>query len=130
MIALSDKISFVLSRPVRLIPASTEEVDALIRDYYGGGSSSEAVNSMLQEFTDTALDLLTFHPGLAFRRIHVPNPPSERACRDIAARHGVPDRGPLPVSISLLPWEIQACGFTSSRKASASWFGIPTARWT
>ena len=36
-VALADKISFVLSRPVRLIAAYREEVEALIREYYGDG---------------------------------------------------------------------------------------------
>ena len=41
-VALSDKISFVLARPVRLIAASREEVEALIREYYGEESGSRS----------------------------------------------------------------------------------------
>src|SRR5262249_17649160 len=33
-VALADKLSFVVSRPVRLIAASREEVDGLIREYF------------------------------------------------------------------------------------------------
>ncbi len=96
-IALSDKISFVLSRPVQIIPASREEVEALIRDYHGGRSSSEGVDSLLQAFTDTALDPSHLSDaGLA--RAAFMSPESARvtrASRDIAARGGAPDRGPL-----------------------------------
>jgi hypothetical protein len=48
-IAQTDKISFVLARPVRLVPASREEVEALIREFFGE-ADPQAVNSMLQEF--------------------------------------------------------------------------------
>jgi hypothetical protein len=53
-IALADKISFILSRPVRLIAATREEVEALIREHFGEESSSETVDSMLQEFSEVA----------------------------------------------------------------------------
>ncbi len=53
--ATSDKITFLLSRPVRLIAASPQEVESLIRAYHGDMSDSETVDSMLQEFTDEAV---------------------------------------------------------------------------
>ena len=53
-VALADKISFVLARPVRLVAASREEVESLIREYFGEGFGTETVDSMLQEFHDTA----------------------------------------------------------------------------
>src|SRR5262245_3628443 len=55
-VALGDKLTFVLGRPVRLVPASRQEVEALIREYYGeiSGAETESVDSMLQEFTDEA----------------------------------------------------------------------------
>src|SRR5262245_57872251 len=56
-VSVSDTISFVLSRPVRLIAASREEVEGLMREYYGDASMPESVDSMLQEFTDSAQSL-------------------------------------------------------------------------
>jgi Type II secretion system (T2SS), protein E, N-terminal domain len=53
-VALKDRLSFVLCRPVRLIAASREEVEALVAEYYGGAAGTESVDSMLQEFTDEA----------------------------------------------------------------------------
>jgi hypothetical protein len=54
-VALADKISFVLARPVRLIAASREEVESLIWEYFGEISGSETADSMLQEFSDEAI---------------------------------------------------------------------------
>jgi hypothetical protein len=63
-VALADKISFVLARPVRLIPASRREVESLIRQYFGADAGSESVDSMLQEFTDEAFSAPELnHPG-------------------------------------------------------------------
>ena len=53
-IALTDKISFVIARPVRLIAASREEVETLISEYHGEESGPQRVDSMFQEFTDEA----------------------------------------------------------------------------
>ena len=39
-VGLSDKISFILSRPVRLVAASPEEIGALCRDYFRRGIRS------------------------------------------------------------------------------------------
>jgi Type II secretion system (T2SS), protein E, N-terminal domain len=64
-VALADKISFVLARPIRLIPASREEVQSLIRQYFGADSGSETVDSMLQEFTAEAVSASALrHPDL------------------------------------------------------------------
>ena len=67
-IALDDKLTFLLSRPVRLVAASREEVEALIRKFYGEVSDTEAesVDSMLQGFTDETLRISDLHhPALA-----------------------------------------------------------------
>jgi hypothetical protein len=53
-VALADKISFVIARPVRLVAASQDEVESLIGQHFGAGAGSESVDSMLQEFTDEA----------------------------------------------------------------------------
>jgi Type II secretion system (T2SS), protein E, N-terminal domain len=65
-VALADKIAFVLARPVRLIPASLDEVELLIREYFGDDSGSSPVDSMLQEFTDEAVSASQLrHPDFA-----------------------------------------------------------------
>jgi hypothetical protein len=57
-IALADKISFIIARKVRLIPASREEIAGLIARHFGAARSEvESVDSMFQSFTDTALSL-------------------------------------------------------------------------
>jgi hypothetical protein len=58
-IALGDKLTFILSRPVRLVPASIQEVETLIREFHGdiSGAEAESVDSMMQSFTDEALSL-------------------------------------------------------------------------
>ena len=56
-IALADKLSFLIARKVRLVSATREEIVALLKRYYPNrGKESESVDSMLQEFTDTAID--------------------------------------------------------------------------
>ncbi len=58
-IALADRLSSVLARRVRLIPASRAEiVDLIARGYRGaaGGAEAESVDAMLQEFTDAEDD--------------------------------------------------------------------------
>jgi hypothetical protein len=64
-VALSDRLAFLLSRPVRLIAAAREEVEALVFEYFGEESESETVDSLLQEFTDEAVSTAELrHPGL------------------------------------------------------------------
>ncbi len=50
-----DKLTFLLGRPVELVRASREEVESLIREYYGDPNGPESVSSMMQEFTDAAV---------------------------------------------------------------------------
>jgi hypothetical protein len=54
-IGLADKLRFILAKNVRLIPASRQSILAAISRYYGE-SEYESVDSMLSEFTDTAID--------------------------------------------------------------------------
>ena len=77
---------------------------------------------MLQEFTDEAVSVSDFviptSLPLAYRAPERPSaerplPGQGRSSRCVRPR--LPD----PVSIPLLPWEIQACGFTSLRKAQS-----------
>jgi hypothetical protein len=101
-VALSDKISFVLSRPVRLIAASREEVEALIREYFGDATGSETVDSMLQEFTDTADTASGLRPlFLASTAYMAPEANRTRSHSPIvSARQGAIDRGSRPGSDS------------------------------
>ncbi|MCH8829442.1 MAG: Flp pilus assembly complex ATPase component TadA, partial [Planctomycetes bacterium] len=50
-----DKLHFILNREVRPVMASTELIQAAINRHYGQ-SETESVDSMLQEFTETAID--------------------------------------------------------------------------
>ncbi|MHC5536729.1 GspE/PulE family protein [Singulisphaera rosea] len=52
-----DKLRFVLNREIEVSLAPKEAIVEAINKYYGGTSSeTESVDSMLQEFTDTAID--------------------------------------------------------------------------
>ena len=71
-IALRDKLTFVLGRPVLLIAASREEVMGLIRDHFGDADRAGPVDSLLQSFTDGEE-----HASAAMargRRAHPPRP--------------------------------------------------------
>jgi hypothetical protein len=54
-IALADKLRFILAKNVRLISAPREAIIEAINQNYGE-TESEEVSSLLQEFTDTAID--------------------------------------------------------------------------
>jgi type IV pilus assembly protein PilB len=52
-----DKLRFVLNREIEVALAPKEAIVEAINRYYGGSSGeTESVDSMLQEFTDTAID--------------------------------------------------------------------------
>jgi type IV pilus assembly protein PilB len=52
-----DKLRFVLNRDINVALASKEAIVEAINRYYGGQTrETESVDSMLQEFTDTAID--------------------------------------------------------------------------
>jgi hypothetical protein len=51
-VALADTVSFVVSRPVRLIPAAHEEVQGLIREWFGDDNDLYAVG-LMQSLSDT-----------------------------------------------------------------------------
>ena len=52
-----EKLRFVLNREIEVALAPKEAIVEAINKYYGSsGSETESVNSMLQEFTDTAID--------------------------------------------------------------------------
>ncbi|WP_152053278.1 GspE/PulE family protein [Tautonia marina] len=52
-----DKLRFVLNREISIALAPREAIVEAINRYYGGATTeSESVDSMLQEFTDTAID--------------------------------------------------------------------------
>jgi hypothetical protein len=64
-IAVSDTISFLVSRPVRLVPASSDEVDSLIQEWFGEDNRSDGGTSLMQSFTDTADSEVTPTASLA-----------------------------------------------------------------
>ncbi|MEA2631912.1 MAG: type pilus assembly protein PilB, partial [Chloroflexota bacterium] len=52
-----EKLRFVLNREIEVALAPKEAIVEAINKYYGGSTSeTESVDSMLQEFTDTAID--------------------------------------------------------------------------
>ena len=109
-IALADKLSFVTARRVRLVPAPREEIAAFLEEY-SGPAGIESVDSMLQEFTDTAIDFDAGAPppAAARRRPRGRGQPVRR--RPGRAR---PAAGPTPcgrqtspaASIRRIPWEV------------------------
>ena len=50
-----DKLTFILNREIRIAIASKEAIQTAINRHYGQ-SETESVDSMLQEFTETAID--------------------------------------------------------------------------
>jgi hypothetical protein len=54
-IGLADKLSFILNKKVHLLPAASDVLLGAINQRYGP-PKTESVNSMLREFTDTAID--------------------------------------------------------------------------
>ncbi|HKA07542.1 MAG TPA: hypothetical protein VKD71_09815 [Gemmataceae bacterium] len=53
---LQDKLSFILTKKVHLVPASRKAIRAAINRHYGH-AETESMDSMLCEFTDTAFSL-------------------------------------------------------------------------
>ena len=52
-----EKLRFVLNREIEVALAPKEAIVEAINKYYGGSTAeTESVDSMLQEFTDTAID--------------------------------------------------------------------------
>lgn len=63
---LVEKLRFVLNRDVDLVMAPKEQILAGVNRYYGqGGGGGESVDSMLQEFTETAIDFTETELGQA-----------------------------------------------------------------
>ncbi len=54
-IATADKLRFILAKDVKLVPARREVILEMIDRHYPA-AETESVDSMLQEFTDTAID--------------------------------------------------------------------------
>jgi hypothetical protein len=55
-IATADKLRFILAKNVRLVAARRDSIAAMIERYYGP-ARTESVDSMLAEFTDTAVNV-------------------------------------------------------------------------
>lgn len=54
-IEIMDKLRFILNRDVELVTASKESIQSAINRHYGQ-SETESVDSMIMEFTETAID--------------------------------------------------------------------------
>src|SRR5262245_4157394 len=54
-ISLSDKLSFIVNKKVRLVPFPAHQIRVAIKHHYAG--REESVDSLLQEFTDTSIRL-------------------------------------------------------------------------
>jgi hypothetical protein len=94
-IALADKLTFVLARNIRLVPASPAEISEFIGHYYGeSGGESESVDSMLQEFNDSESEPDTIDTDDASEVFAV-------ASRAPVASHGASRRGGLAPARSL-----------------------------
>ncbi|MEM1063409.1 MAG: ATPase, T2SS/T4P/T4SS family, partial [Planctomycetota bacterium] len=52
---LEDKLRFIAAKEIEVVTASPEQITAAIEEYYGG-DNTETVDSMLAEFTETAID--------------------------------------------------------------------------
>jgi len=55
-IDVMDKLRFILNRDVELTTSSREAILAAINRHYGQSSDTESVDSMIMEFTETAID--------------------------------------------------------------------------
>jgi hypothetical protein len=92
-IALADKLTFVLARNIRLVPASPAEISEFIGRNYGE-AGEESVDSMLQEFNDSESEPDTIDTDDASEVFAV-------ASRAPVASHGASRRGGLAPARSL-----------------------------
>lgn len=84
-ISLSDKLSFVINRDVRLVPAPKDQIHRALNRYYSS-DDVESVDSLLNEFTEVALDFTCpTEVGFSPRASHLPN----QSLNAIAARSGI-----------------------------------------
>lgn len=95
-IALTDKLRFILNADVKLIKAPKHEIIAAIGRHYGQ-TETESVDSMLAEFTETAID---FEPRRMMRDMRAPTKGYELSdhdsASDFAYSHYVPQRRRKP----------------------------------
>lgn len=63
-LALADKLAFILNKDVRLVETPESQIEAALLRYFGE-PSRESVDSMLCEFTETALDFSLVAPPSA-----------------------------------------------------------------
>ncbi|MDB5391467.1 MAG: type secretory pathway, ATPase PulE/Tfp pilus assembly pathway, ATPase PilB [Planctomycetaceae bacterium] len=60
-----DKLRFVLNREIGVVLASKESILAAINKNYGAGGDTESVDSILNEFTETAIDFTATEAEMA-----------------------------------------------------------------
>jgi hypothetical protein len=63
-VMLADKLRFILNKNIRFVPAPREAIIKAINQHYGR-ATTESVDSMLAEFTDTAIDFNKTQAGTA-----------------------------------------------------------------
>lgn len=78
-IALADKLTFVLNRDVRLVAASARQVQEALKKYGKDQPGQFELDSMLCEFTETALDFTQTTPFCASSDVAVLDKTSRRA---------------------------------------------------
>src|SRR5262245_3750655 len=55
-VATKDKLTFIINKSIRMLPAPADDIVAALNHYYRQ-CETEAVDSMITEFYDTAIDL-------------------------------------------------------------------------
>ncbi len=98
-LTLSDKLTFVMARKVRLVPASQEEIGTLIADVYGA-PRTETVDSMLQEFYDVDEVFMPDPPQSAPVHTTAPRPDDVFRRVGILESRGMPGRPATTQSLS------------------------------
>ena len=97
-IALADKLRFILAKDVKLVGASDQQVRDAITRYYGAMSAA-SMDSMLQEFTETAISFEdtghaeTVDSDREFPVVRQPNRPARKS-RAIDDGRRFPSRKP------------------------------------
>ena len=107
-ILLRDKLSFIINKDIKFVEYSRADILRAINEHYGR-SETESVDSMLVEFTDTAVDFTRTadRSSGAARHTGAPTPQDWRAVRlpRSASAHGEKPRKPTQAIKSALKLE-------------------------
>ena len=106
-IALADRLSFLIARKVNLVPATRDEIAALLKRHYprrGPRSETESVDSMLQEFNESELySLESTVPKFSPTAHAPPNLKMKRARDPSTLTETGSVQAPLPRHVTLPP---------------------------